>query len=611
MGCTNSTPGVGGSGPRLSQSSHLTPSNVPAHSYRRDLDWSKSIEESWEDAADNDQRAEFGASFNRFMDGYALYWLSWKEPACAMAGTIVNLPELPLTTSYGPCKYPIRTYLTIDDDFRRLVLSLTIVICAPLEGMSNRPPLLTPRAPCKTPEMIGAMEQLPLMLRGMQSQGFNVAHARMNAIMGVDQAYCYYSPTTTEPTIGRVTVDGDNAFKRQNDKLVKIIKKGQKKKGQKEGLPSFSSLIFDLVISGAAEDFPDSGIWDEGEFALSVNGVPYPHATRLLSARVDGDVSEGIDKTIFIAESPAFDANAEPKEIMRNNDPAKDPGGLVGLFLIITDPAAVWPKPGDFNKHPALKAAEDALVDKMKKLHAIGKLQKCTARIFMGADSRKYKLHGNRVTSSTPEDQVAGEAALTERPASGKLDVFDVTLKKQQKHQLFDSESHFQAIKQRMQTRAEQNPEFANQMTPVISSRAAQHILRMNFPQCEVLDAGEFPAVMPDGTVTGITDTRLIFAKDPKQEPNRIVAAVHVVPCPKPGLGWEAVKQTWLDTPEMRNAENALLELLKKMYAEGKLSEVDCMAQVVMGTDISIYQFVEGTRFVDYSEERMAQFQFG
>ncbi|KAI9903634.1 hypothetical protein N3K66_000163 [Trichothecium roseum] len=611
MGCTNSTPGVGGSGPRSSQSGHLTSSNVPAHSYRRDLEWSKFIEETWEHAVDNDQRAEFVAFYNKFMDGYALYWLTWNEPACFMAGTIVNLSELPLATSYGPCKYPIRTYLTFDDDFRRLILSLTIVICAPLEEGDNHPPLFTPRTPSKTPEMIGAMEQLPMMLRGMQSQGFNVAHARMNAIMGTDHAYCYYSPTTTEPTIGRVTVDGDNEFKRRNDNLVKIIKKGQKKKGQKEGLPSFSSLIFDLVISGAAKDFPDSGIWDEGEFTMYVKGIPYPHATRLLSARVYRDIPEDIDKTIFSAESPAFDTNAEPKEIMRNNDPAKDPGGLVGLFLIITDPAAVWPKPGDFSKHPALKAAEDALVDKMKKLHAIGKLRKCTARIFMGADSRKYKLYGNRVNSTTPKDQVAREAALTEKPASGNLDVFDVTLKKQQKHQLWDSESHFQAIRQRIQKRAEQKPEFANQMAPVISTRAAQLILRMNFPECEVLDAGEFPAVMPDGTVTGITDTRLILARDPKQEPNRIVAAVHVVPCPKPGLGWEAVKQTWLDTPEMRNAENALLEVLKKMYAEGKLSEVDCMAQVMMGTDISIYQFVEGTRFVDYSEERMAQFQFG
>lgn len=132
---------------------------------------------------------------------------------------------------------------------------------------------------------------------------------------------------------------------------------------------------------------------------------------------------------------------------------------------------------------------------------------------------------------------------------------------------------------------------------------SAKTFMKINFPGCEVSDEGGFPFMM-NGEEHIICDSRLILCKDPKQEPKSIVAAMHVVP----KVMHEAYG--WLDTKEMKAAEIGLLELMKRLYQQGKISEVDCMAQVMFGVDASYYRFVDGEKFVDYSEEEEKRFKW-
>jgi hypothetical protein len=69
--------------------------------------------------------------------------------------------------------------------------------------------------------------------------------------------------------------------------------------------------------------------------------------------------------------------------------------------------------------------------------------------------------------------------------------------------------------------------------------------------------------------------------------------------------------KNWLETPEMKAADQRLLELLKRWHVQGKVSKVDCMAQTMMVKDVTVYKFVDGERFEDYSEERMQEFRWG
>jgi hypothetical protein len=223
----------------------------------------------------------------------------------------------------------------------------------------------------------------------------------------------------------------------------------------------------------------------------------------------------------------------------------------------------------------------------------------------MGTDMAKYKLVGEKSEMTQMTQDLAENTDAN--PVKKLGEDFHIKLEEQEKHELWQSESHFQAMKRQINERAAENPERYAAMMPMIALQSATHILEANFPGCEISNEGEFPVIV-DGSTMRLADTMLVYAKDPKKEKNNVIAVMHLVPSPK-GEGWAAVGTSWLDTVEMKAAEKALLDLLKQWYVEGRIAE-DCMAQVMMGTDATIYRFVDGERFEDYSEERMAQWKW-
>ncbi|KAF2441478.1 hypothetical protein P171DRAFT_434161 [Karstenula rhodostoma CBS 690.94] len=124
----------------------------------------------------------------------------------------------------------------------------------------------------------------------------------------------------------------------------------------------------------------------------------------------------------------------------------------------------------------------------------------------------------------------------------------------------------------------------------------------------KVCDEGEMTATL-DGEATWIHDSRLVVAKDPTKTTNNVLAALHLMPLPDPDMSWSQISDAnWLGTKQMWVAEYLLKEVLKQWYKEGKLAE-DCLAQVIMGNDTTMYRFVDGERFEDYPEERMKLFK--
>jgi hypothetical protein len=379
--------------------------------------------------------------------------------------------------------------------------------------------------------------------------------------------------------------------------------------------------------------FEGSTVWDEGSLPFMLpNGRMYHEPTRLLITRVYEKMIETVEEVSFTATPPPFpgdDTPGDPVTLVRKADPTKEPGGIVRIALIIgVSKNVVWPKIGDYEKTSTMAAGEKAVVEYAKGLYEKGVMDRCSIWIYMGTDESVFKLIGDPKTLQPKERRLPLPSELgnpTEIAASPRKHQdpwedkslerdFNLSISIQPKHDLMASESNFQAIKQYMKNKAkDKSPKELYDQAMRAMPMAAMHILECNFPECEITDEGLFPIVLPDGTMTVDPEARLVVARDPKQEPASIVAAIHVVPCPS-GLHGEFnmySDKNWLDTPEMKAADQRLLELLKKWHVEGKLSKVDCMAQTMMVKDATVYKFVDGERFEDYNEERMAQFRWG
>lgn len=137
-----------------------------------------------------------------------------------------------------------------------------------------------------------------------------------------------------------------------------------------------------------------------------------------------------------------------------------------------------------------------------------------------------------------------------------------------------------------------------------------QFFTTRNFPNSDVTDEGELPQDRVEG-VPKLQDTKVWVARDPTQEPSSIEAVIVSVPSPDGKFNLLIDKgKKWLETPEMKRAEDALLALVKQWYKEGKISMVDCYVQVMMGVDAVIYQFVDGEKFIDYPDERIRKIKW-
>ncbi len=528
----------------------------------------------------------------------ALKWLSTEYPRCARQGTIENIGDKYYPTSYGRSKYPGRQFLTLDSEYTRVLIAITIIVAIPLEKDQK---WHETGAMLDTPDMEGAKHVMRKMLALMEQQsGANVRHAEINIFMGSDLLRCKYNESTLKPTITPVPIKASEESRLVNKAMVtQSYSSPELAHGQ--FLPGwFEGLITTLTIWN-----PGATIWDEGELPFRVGGSPYSYATRLLVARDYVPSNEGVESEIYRLKRPGEDIDHNPVTLLRNPNPSKDPGGIVYILLAVAiSDTILWPEHDAFLGTAAMDAASSALLEYIRTLNKNGRVQRCLAEVAMGMDTFRYsfigdKFSGKSVTFNIPE--------ITYNETE-HIKGFNITLQKQRKHELFESESHFQAIKQRMQQRQMQDPERYRMLQPIIATQTAIHLMEINFPG-KTISEENFTMTTDGRTVTN-SEVKLIVVREPSKEKHNIVAVTYVVLRAGGGDFLVATNTNWLKSQEMKDAEVALLELLKSWHKEGKISDEDCRAQVSISTDAMIYRFADGERFEDYSDERQKQWKW-
>lgn len=534
-------------------------------------------------------------------------WLAQMYPECDRRKTIEPLGHISIHTSYGPCKYKSKHFLTLDSNYTGAVLSVTLVLALPLA--ENGESKFEVGAALDSPEMEAAKQVILKMMTFAEQRVGKYEHAEAYVIIGADMLRCKYKPGYQEPSIHRVP--------QQNAAESAAIMDGVARKAHKNPAArlalagKFTPMTFRNVVSVLQRMNPGCTVWDGGDFPFNVGNIPCALPARLLVVRRFENTAEENAATHYRVLN--FDTTPEDDKVtlVRGSRPEQAFDGTVlhlELFVAIP-PDVIWPKTGDYANKPIMTSATTTLLYHLKKLNEVGKLHRCVVEVEMGADRLKLSFVGDKV------EPVAAEANKTDSTAASKaftsLDGFSIILKEESKHELFESEGQFQAIKAMMQERARQDPDLFTARAPMLSQMVATHFLEANYPGCKISDEGAAPFTHEDQTFK-LSDTRLVIATEPSKNKNNIVAAVLLVPLPG-GIegGWAAAtEKNWLDTKEIKEAEKALLAVLKQWYKEEKIAE-DCLAQVAMGTDATIYRFVDGERFEDYDDERMSRLKWG
>ncbi|KAL6866186.1 hypothetical protein ACO1O0_002291 [Amphichorda felina] len=533
-------------------------------------------------------------------------WLDHRYRDCARTGTIEEMGASSggFPTSEGSCDWPTKQILTLDSCYTGVFLASTFIVAVPAKDGEAWP---KPGAMLETKEMEGAKAYLTAMFREMEQEGVNMDHAEINIFMGSDLVRGKWRPSTKEPTISRLGDKPSDEFRRSNNEMMKL---SRDLPGQ--AMLLFLPLAFDGVVRGMLAATPGGTVWDEGELPFFVSGNnPFPHATRLLVARDYSEMEQEVEATHYKVVIPTRDPQKDSlSRILRSAEPEKEPGGIVHVTLLCgLARDAQWPLCGLFTKRPVMKAAEEALMELLKQWNREGKVRRCVAEVAMGADKSRFSFVGEEFPAPVPPNGKAPVLAKIE----GDIDGFFVRLIEEPKHELFDSEGQFQAVKAMMQERMMQDPEHFKAISHQAMAAAARHFLQSNYPGTEVSDEGEL-SITVEGKTSTVPNTLLTVVRNPETEQKNIVAVIYSVPSPDGGLpiplpGGET--KTWLGTQELKDAVAALLELMKQWRNQGKVFEEDCMAQVMMGIDADIYQFVDGERFEDYSEERMKKLNWG
>ncbi|SPJ78876.1 uncharacterized protein FTOL_07267 [Fusarium torulosum] len=614
-------------------------------SWERDEAWTKWICDNEKQAIKADRHEEFLERFRDIMYLGVRGRFNKMYPECEANGTMDDLEQPHVCSSIGPCsgddgfEWSTRGVTVVDAEFSGNVLAFAIMVAKPpqrpdvmdekqQQSVDHSQPWLVPGAELDSPEMRSAKHAIVQKAAFMKSNGAKVSHSLIYVFVGADLVVCRFDSSPKPPTITPHTV-----------KLPKIViytvnaiaKDARSSPDLFRG--RWAPQQFRQAVRDMADGFEGSTVWDEGPLPFMLpNGRMYHEPTRLLVTRVYEKMTETVEEVSFTAAPPLFpgeDTPRDPMTLVRKADPTKEPGGIVRIALIIgINKNIIWPKMGDYAKTSTMAAGEKAAVEYAKGLYEKGALDRCNISIYMGTDESVFRLVGDPKTL-TPRGRrlplpselgnptkIAASPGVPQDPWEDRTleRDFNLSISIQPKHDLMASESNFQAIKQYMIDKSkDKTPEELYDQAMRAMPMAAKHILESNFPECEVTDEGPFPIVLPDGTETVDPEARLVVARDSKQEPSSIVAAVHVVPCPS-GLHGEFnmySDKNWLETPEMKAADQRLLELLKRWHVQGKVSKVDCMAQTMMVKDVTVYKFVDGERFEDYSEERMQQLRWG
>ena len=627
MGCSSSTPvGDDPRAPRPAKQQIVDPENVtiPEVTWEEDLGWSYWICAKEQELIESGQHNELPWLYQELMFIGARAYLATRYPECSGNGTIEDMGDLHICMGAGACsenekcKVPTKAFMVMDASFTGIVHSIALVIAKPPQKPTDdQQPWLVSGSELDSDELAGAKHTVLERLALMRAEGVNLKHALINIFIGADLITCRFDASPKPPTINPCNEVWPQLL---FDTLESMRKDTKKAPDAFRGL--FAPCWFRQTVRAATNNFEGSTVWDEGPLPFKLpNGKMYQEPTRILVTRVYENMVERVEDIPFTATPPPFPGQPEEESeavtLVRKADPTKDPGGIVRIALIIgISKSVVWPKVGDYIKSTIMRAGEMAVMEYATGLHAKGVLERCTIRVYMGTDETVFKFVGDP-TSLFPQvralpgphdlamesDPTAQSPMLDESLARG----FNLKLSLLPKHDLMGSESQFQAVKKCVAEQAKtRSPDELRAQLIIVSHKMAQRFLINNFPNCEISDEGPFPVIHPDGSQTLDHDTRLMVARDDKKE---VVAALNIVPYPGDEASLFSDK-TWIDTPEMKEADDRLLRLLKKWYAEGKVSKVDCMAQTMMVKDATIYRF-DGEKFEDYSEERMKQFNWG
>lgn len=162
----------------------------------------------------------------------------------------------------------------------------------------------------------------------------------------------------------------------------------------------------------------------------------------------------------------------------------------------------------------------------------------------------------------------------------------------------FESEAQFQAVKEHLDNLAATNPERFAMIARPGAFRAAEFWMTENFPDAQVVNAGCFPGdVSALGKDVKPEDTQFFVAMDP-ENPRKFIAVNLVVfnlAFSLPGRSGDA-----LGSPEIKAAEDALLEMLKGWQHDGMSDGF--LVLVSMGVDMTIYRFSGKDGLVDIPE---------
>jgi len=624
MGCSSSTPvGDDTRAPRPAKQ-NVDPENltIPEVTWEKDEGWSHWICAKEQQLIESGRHSELPWLYQELMFNGARAYLATRYPECDGNGTIEDMGDFHICmdsdacSGNDKCKVPTKVYLVLDASFTGIVHSMTLVIAKPPQKPAQEDqPWLVPGTELDSSVLAGAKHALLQRLAHMRAKSINLKHALINIFIGADLITCRFDASPKPPTINPCNEVWPQLL---TDTLESMRQDTKKAPHAFRGL--FAPCWFRQTVRAATNGFEGSTVWDEGPLPLKLpNGKMYHEPTRILVTRVYENMIERVKEIPFTATPPPFpgqaDEESESVTLVRKADPTKEPGGIVRIALIIgISKSVVWPKVGDYIKTSTMRAGEMAAMEYAIGLHARGLLERCTIRVYMGTDETVFKFVGDPKSLFPeiralpgPHDLAIQSDPATQTPTlDGTLERdFNLKISILPKHDLMGSESQFQAVKKYVAEKAKtRSPDELREQLIMVAHMSAQMFLTNNFPECDISDEGPFPIIRPDGSQTLDMETRLMVARNDKKE---VVAAMNIVPYPGPEASLFSDKN-WLDTPEMKEADDRLLRLLKKWYAEGKVSKVDCMAQTLMVKDATIYKFVNGERFEDYSEERMKQF---
>ncbi|CEJ92762.1 hypothetical protein VHEMI08393 [[Torrubiella] hemipterigena] len=382
-----------------------------------------------------------------------------------------------------------------------------------------------------------------------------------------------------------------------------------------EAVGGFNKFYFDKIVGELCQLKPGVSVWDDGDLAFNVGGSPYQWGSRLLVTRDESNMKtrQGIKATHFEVKHPFGNDDKPPAFLFKMFDGSADPGGVDNITLLVaTDPSILWPKVGQCAKSPAFKAAEVALMDKLDQMYKQGAIARCRVHLIMGQDQKTWAFvgHDSLKDQSAVAMASAGETVSNAQPFPvGNVHIasFGIDLEELPHDIMYNEKGEFHGFFGYLRQRYTDNPRTA-EIHAITSVQVMKVFLENAFPGTEISDQGELVIPAEDGAEKSEAQTmegsHLFVVRDPTQAPKDVIAVSYLMALP------DGLKPTghYEDSQFLKDGENALLKVMKQMYEKGEISDKECTASVRACFDGTIYQFVEGSKFVDYSETQMLRF---